>query len=254
MKPHRASGSGDVQEANKAFVNMSSVKKLESSSSQDDNCRAARRAFAQLMCARIFILNNLLQKMPLDTEAAVARQRWVLAQILPPRVEGGTDIFVTVLRSIRRGQTDILERIYSDTLTELKETKGDLFPSDTRLFVVIDEAQVAAEGEKGLQDYFRSRETANPRPILREIVDYYFDTLFCGVILAGTGLSVDIVKTAVSSISLKDIGPRPAVFVDAGSFGKNDPSHRSYIERYLSSDNDSDKRFLERVQYWLSGR
>ena len=46
-----------------------------------------------------------------------------------------------------------MNAIISDTLDELVQTKGDLFPSATNLFAVVDEAQVGAEG---LTDYFIS--------------------------------------------------------------------------------------------------
>jgi hypothetical protein len=68
-----------------------------------------------------------------DTKAVVARQRWVLAQILPPCEWDGSDIFVEVLRAVQRGDTDI-----SNTLDKIKSTNPDFFPRATRLFVVID--------------------------------------------------------------------------------------------------------------------
>ena len=251
------SGSGDIQEASRVFATMSTTKKLvepSSSADQEKNINAARRAFSQLLCARIFVLEKLLQKMPSNTTAAVARRRWVLAQILPPWYTQ-FDIFVTVLKVIRGGDTNVLDQIASDILKGLKERKPSLFPSAKNLFVVVDEAQVAAQGEKGLEYYFRSGDGANPRPILREIIKSLDESgTFSGVILSGTGLSLGIVNTALSSVSAKNIG-KHEVFVDTGCFGKEDPSHQSYINRYLKlSGNDSDRRLLERMQYWLSGR
>lgn len=118
--------------------------------------------------------------MPCDTTAAVARQRWVLAQISPPLDRAGSDIFVEVLRAIRGGgETNILEEIVSNTPGELD------FPHSMRLFAVIDEAQVAAQGEKGLEDHFRSEREANSPPILREIIRYFDGpAMFSGVIIA----------------------------------------------------------------------
>ena len=239
------------------FATMSTTKKLvepSSSADQEKNINAARRAFSQLLCARIFVLEKLLQKMPSNTTAAVARRRWVFAQILPPWYTQ-FDIFVTVLKVIRGGDTNVLDQIASDILKGLKERKPNLFPSAKNLFVVVDEAQVAAQGEKGLEYYFRSGDGANPRPILREIIKSLDESgTFSGVILSGTGLSLGIVNTALSSVSAKNIG-KHEVFVDTGCFGKEDPSHQSYINRYLKlSGNDSDRRLLERMQYWLSGR
>jgi hypothetical protein len=146
-----------------------------------------------------------------------------------------------------------LKEIIFNTLEELLSTKADLFPPDTGLFAVIDEAKVAVLGENGLEECFRSGGEPNPCPIVREIVKCFDGHAVCsGVILAGT-LS-DIVHNLLSAISGKSIGPRAGVFIDTGLFGKDDASHKSYIDRYLPSDTDSAKRFSERMQYWLSGR
>ena len=55
-----------------------------------------------LLCARIFILKQLVQSLPPLTDATTARRRWVLAQVLPPRLNfGRSDLFAIVLQSLR---------------------------------------------------------------------------------------------------------------------------------------------------------
>lgn len=214
-----------------------------------NNVAAAECVFAMLLCARIFILKRLVQNIPIHTDAAVARRRWVLAQVLPPCLED--DIFVTVLKAIRNADTPVLLAIVRDTLEDLALTRKDLFPSK-HLFVVIDEAQVAAGN---LHNYFRSNDQNNARSILREMhVFFTRSEFFVGIILSGTGLSMDVVKQAVGSVSAKP-GRTQEVFVNIGSFTENDSSQITYIKRYLMlSDSYSDQRLLQRMQYWLSDR
>jgi hypothetical protein len=59
--------------------------------------------------------------------------------------------------------------------------------------------------------------------------------MFSGVIIAETSLLLDIVHNALPSSSAKNIGPPARVFVDTGHFGKDDASHKFYIDRYLPS-------------------
>ena len=60
-----------------------------------------------LLCARVFVFKQLLNRIPLQTDVKTARRRWVLLQSLSGRYEFGNDIFVEVLMSLRRADTDI---------------------------------------------------------------------------------------------------------------------------------------------------
>lgn len=246
-----ASGANDIKEANAAFVSMTATNCLDSSSKPNDrqrNILAARRVYSQLLCARVFVLKTLLEKIPFGTTADSARRRWVLLQILPPFIQ--EDLFVTVLRAIRGGVTDILQNITSTMLNGLAKKCPNLFPRPTGLFAVVDEAQ---EAVKHLQSYFRSDNDLDPRPILREIVgSLEISGIFSGVILSGTGLSLPAVQRALSSSSAKS-GRRRHTFINTGCFTK--ASQEVYIKSYLTlSDSPSDQRLLERIQHWLIGR
>jgi hypothetical protein len=218
---------------------------------------AANRAFAMLLFARIFVMKQFVQCLPVDTEPMVARRRWVLAQVLPPRLgDIEPDLFVHLVQSVRAGRTEIMRSFYTSTITALTTTRPDLFPlrHATPIFVVIDEAQVAADDMK----FFPSTAGNNLRPILREMYSFFVTAqLFSGIILAGTGLSMSMVKDALGSVSAKQVGRRqPLVFTDTGRFRPHDPSQEAYIRQYLTlSDNViSDRRLLERMSYWFSGR
>ncbi len=219
-----------------------------------NNGPVTHRAFEMLLCARVFILKQLVQRLPVNTGVTVARRRWVFAQVLPPCLEHeDKDLFVKVLRSLRGATTDIMRDI---TRSSLRNITKYLFSmgSDTRLFVVIDEAQVAAE----YLDFFRSASGTERRPILREMVSFFQSSqIFKRIILSGTGLSMEMVKDAVGSLSAREVtNESQGVFTNVGRFTSEDSSQEVYISRYLnlSKDNVSDRRLLERMKYWFSGR
>ncbi|KAF8309783.1 hypothetical protein F5887DRAFT_1091838 [Amanita rubescens] len=252
----KPSGSNDFKIATQMLQNMSTWRKGESSQDHSNNAFATHRAFAMLLCARFFILNQFVQQLPPHTNVMDARRRWVLAQVLPPCLPSSADLFVEVLQALRRTETDILLKIISSLLKTITERK-DLFPMEIRtpLFIVIDKAQVAAEDLK----FFRSG-SGDLLPILREMVDFFLSrSFFKKIILSGTGLSTQLVKYApVRSVAAKQVpnGKVPLVFTDVGRFTRDDSSQETYIRRYLtlSNDNISDRRLLERMMYWFSGR
>ncbi|KAF8498457.1 hypothetical protein BU17DRAFT_72319 [Hysterangium stoloniferum] len=252
-----ASGSKDLEVATEEILPTLSTWDTGGSDGLQKNARAADRVFAMLLCARFFILKQFVQHIPVKTDATLARRRWVLAQVLPPISKfHGDDLFVTVLRTLQHVDTQTMRGIIASILMELTTEREDMFPDgdDTPLFVVIDEAQVAADN---LKEYFRSNTRTDMRPILREMYRFFLSTtIFTGFILSGTGLSMQMVKEAVGSTSAKnEPGRGSLVFTDIGRFTKDDSSQLDYIRRYLTlSDNYSDRRLLERMVYWFSGR
>ncbi len=223
-----------------------------------ENISAAHRTFAMMLCARFFILNQLVQHLPVNTDATVARRRWVLAQALPPSSGyDRDDLFVKVLLGLRGADTDVMLEIVRSSLHSIMTERTDLFPMgiNTPLFIVIDEAQVAGEYLK----FFRSESGTALRPIFREMVSFFQSTgIFDGIILSGTGLSMKRERKSYFAMSAKyaPCEGEPLVFTDVGRFMRNDSSQEAYIRRYLtlSDDNISDQRLLERMMYWFSGR
>ena len=226
-----------------------------SSEDLSENSSAAQRTFAMLLCARFFILEQLVQRFPANTNVMDARRRWVLAQVLPPW-RNTEDLFVIVLRGLRRAEAETMLDITRESLRRIKAKRTDVFPEEamTPFIVVIDEAQVAADCPK----FFRSA-SGERRPILREMVGLFQSSrFFTKIILSGTGLSMGMVKKAVGSLSAKRVlGETQEVFTNVGRFSGEDSSQQeAYIRRYLtlSSNDISDKRLLERMKYWFSGR
>ena len=196
--------------------------------STDHNVDAAHRAFSMLICARIFVLKCLLESMPPGTSTETARRRWVLIQVMPP--SHIKDIFVAVLESLRAAnKTDIMDfakTMLMDTNTRL----GQKILLAPELFAVVDEAQAAAEYLNGA---FRSTTTVptEDRPILHPFFSFLWNSeIFSGVILAGTGLSMKMVRTAVASQGGARMEYRqdPFVFVEVGRFMKNGKEHEAY--------------------------
>jgi len=126
----------------------------ESSGDIHKDIQAADRTFTMLLCARFIILKQLVQRLLVDTDAMVARRRWVLAQVLPAR-SGFSDLFAIVLQSLQHAGTGIMRQIIHSMVSFSANSTPDLFPGGvfTTFFVVIDDAQVAADH---LKEYFRS--------------------------------------------------------------------------------------------------
>ncbi|KAF8516724.1 hypothetical protein BU17DRAFT_92559 [Hysterangium stoloniferum] len=251
-----ASGSNDFNVATKMLQTMSTWNTGDSDG-HSKNAESADRVFAMLLFARVFVLKQLVKYLPLNTDATVARRRWVLAQALPPRSsQKGDDLFVTILQTIRHADTDIMITSINSMLNQFMNKRKDLFPVGfTPLFAVIDEAQVAADH---LKEYFRSDTGSDLRPILHEMYSFFLDSeIISGIIISGTGLSMEMVQNTAGSLSAKrtDRFARPLVFTDIGRFTRGDSAQEDYIRRYLTlSENDSDRLLLKRIMYWFSGR
>ena len=227
------------------------------------NAGAADRVFTMLLCARIFVLKRLLDRVPLQTDVKAvkaARRRWVLLQIFPPCWESGHDIFVEVFKSIRFADVDIMQQFIQTTINDLFGRMDILLEEGSNsvkapLFLVIDEAQVAADQFNG---YFRPETMGDYRPILRQVFKSFQGiSIFRGIIVVGTGLSAGMVTRTMHCVSAGTTGrlEEPVVFSDVGAFSQTGSSQDAYIRQYLTlSDNLSDRRLMERIQYWFRGR
>jgi hypothetical protein len=246
-----AFGSKDFEESMTMLQTMSTW----SEGNVSNNASVTHRALAILICARFFILKQLVQHLPLDVDIKAARRCWVLAQVLPPSLshEGG-DLFVNVVQGLRGARIETMLDIIHSLQAEIMTKRKDLFPQGkkTPISIVVDEVQMAANNLNFLPS---GSGTDNLRPILREVVSYCeSERTFDKIILSGTSLS-EKMERAVGSLSAKQ-NPGKRIFTDVGCFTTEDPSHENYISQYLNLDNNiiSDQRLLERMKYWFSGR
>jgi hypothetical protein len=248
----KTGGSRDFQAAITTLKSLSNWNQGTGTDRLNGNAVAADRIFAMLFCARAFILQQLVDLTPPFTDAKDVRRRWVLLQVLPPRIRLD-DIFVVIFRSIRAGHGAVMMEYVRDTINNL-QTRTELFPSNA-FFATFDEAQDAA---KCLTDSFPSTtEPLKSRSALHELYRFSLSAnIFDGMIISGTGLSMEIVEAAVSSISAKEMegSYHPRVFTDAGNFLQGE-SQEAYVRKHITlSDNLSDRRLLERIRHWFVGR
>ena len=129
---------------------------------QNQNTDIAQRVFAMLLCARFFVLQSLLKKLPPGADAMIARRRWVLLQVVPPFV-ADLDIFSSVLKRLLRADAAVMNEVTRTIFKNLPDIREDIFPSGEKLFVVVDEAQQAVEY---LKQSFPSATGSEKHPIL----------------------------------------------------------------------------------------
>ena len=255
-------GSKDLETAVKMLPSMRIWNANTSDKGIQKNQDAAKRVFAMLLCGRVFILDQFIRTLPVQTDVLEARRRWVLLQAMPARNSiSDCDIFEVLIGSLCNADTDTMLAFIRTTIFYLDSLRPDLFPlpawsTRTPYFAVIDEAQEAADH---YQEYFRSSTGTDLRPTLHELHGFFYSLRWIeGVILSGTGLSAQIAESSMRGTSARDTG-RPTdirLFTDTGHFLPHEPFHKNYVLRYLSLSNDniSDVRLLERILYWFSGR
>ena len=212
------------------------------------NVGVACHVFEMVLCARFFVLKHLLEHLPPDTDAVKARRRWVLIQAMPPYFEN-KDIFSIVLAKLHEADTDVLMKLTKSIYNDLPGiAENGIFPPGEQLFVVVDEAQEAFEY---LKESLPSTIGFEKRPVLHPFHAFLWNAgYFQGVILAGTGLPMRIVKKAVGSQTAK-LTEHPKVFVDVGRFKKGGVDQENYIRKYPPQ---LDRSVMDRVTYWFTGR
>ena len=256
----RVAGSMDFVTATQMMTEMSSWDECIEKTDDVVNpvkTNVARRAFEMLICARLFVLKHLLEKLPPGTDAKTARRRWVLIQAMPPSIRYPSDIFSIVLESLRCANSRDMADLIKSMLADMTKIIGEsIFPLNQQFFAVIDEAQVAAEY---MNESFRSLTTGiDARPVLHPFYRFLQDADFIkGTILAGTGLSMKMMKKAVNSrgAQLLEESRNPLIFYDVGLFSNPGTDHRAYLEKYLTfASTVPDSRLMQRILYWFSGR
>ena len=229
-------------------LTMKNMRDWDDTDGFNKNLEVATRVFEMVLCARFFVLKHLLEQLPAGTDAMTARRRWVLIQVMPPYFEN-RDIFSSILAKLRQAGTGVLVKLTKSIYNDLPAIAGgDIFPPGEQFFVVVDEAQQAVEY---LKHSFPSTTGSEKRPVLHPFYAFLLNTgYFQGAILAGTGLSMSMVKEAVGSQTAKLI-EHPKVFVDVGRFKKGDTDHENYIRKYLPALSEN---VVDRITYWFTGR
>jgi hypothetical protein len=130
-------------------------------------------------------------------------------------------------------------------------SRVDLFPDMKGFFMIIDEAQVAADGMRVFQGPSRKE-----RPLLYAFYEFLITTgfHFKGIIISGTGLSIEMMHETKVSMGKFRKWPNK-LFFETGLF-QEEEIHKTYLYRFLklSANNVSDQRLVERILRWFSGR
>lgn len=216
-----------------------------------------------------------------QADAQTYRQRWLLLQLQPSIVDpevwdvfddlssklaNTSDCFIntntkSLLSRVRKLCSKIPENGTSCLANGLSRTNASdtgmssaYDAGQTPIFCVLDEAQHAATQ---LNSAFRSDQNGAHRPILREIVKAWEGQSFgqgIFMVVAGTGISKDVVDQAMASAIMKD--SRYRWCSDTGAFDREEVQRR-YLEKYLPPTllrSTSGSRLLQRIWYWLHGR
>ncbi|KAF8970889.1 hypothetical protein BDZ97DRAFT_1694140 [Flammula alnicola] len=241
------------------------------------NREIASRVFRQIFLARLIIFNLFAQTMnhymntneEADEDPRLYKTRWLLLQLQPSfghpqfwdifdelssKLSGASDSFINtrtknLLTNVRSLCSNIKTR---DSSTAIQMSTSDTV--QTPLFCVLDEAQHAATQHSSS---FRSDHNGAHRPILREIVKAWESQSFgqgVFMVVAGTGISKDVVDQAMASAIMKD--SRYRWCSDTGAFDRKDVQ-RQYMQKYIPKSllqSEVGVRLLERVWYWLHGR
>ena len=219
--------------------------------------------------------NNHKKEEEGEDEMRVYKQRWLLLQLLPSFVHPQVwDVFHALSCKLSNASDSYVNVRSKDLLTRVRAlcsrspsfnstnptsagTARTLSTSDTAqtpLFCILDEAQHAATHHS---TSFRSDHSAAHRPVLREIVRAWEgQSVGHGVfmVVAGTGISKDVVDQAMASAIMKD--SRYRWCSDTGAFDEVEVQRR-YLVKYLPRsvlDTPAGRRLVERVWYWLHGR
>ncbi|KDR71862.1 hypothetical protein GALMADRAFT_281689 [Galerina marginata CBS 339.88] len=239
------------------------------------NREIAGRIFRRIFLARLIIFNlfaetmNDLVKRDEADDPHVYKARWLLLQLQPSFVHPQVwDIFDELSSKLSKATDSFINTktkallanarsLCSYAKTGVSTTPIQMSTSDTAqtpIFCVLDEAQHAATQHCSS---FRSDQNGAHRPILREIVKAWEGQSFgqgVFMIVAGTGISKDVVDQAMASAIMKD--SRYRWCSDTGAFDSRDVQQR-YLMKYLPPnllESDTGTRLVERVWYWLHGR
>ncbi|KAF9552856.1 hypothetical protein CPC08DRAFT_822630 [Agrocybe pediades] len=241
------------------------------------NREIASRIFRRIFLARLIIFNLFAETMTksikenggVAEDPRVYMARWLLLQLRPSFVHPQVwDIFDELSFKLSGAPDSFINSKTKSLLTNVRtlcsnissgssSTTSQMSTSDTAqtpLFCVLDEAQHAATQHN---TSFRSDQNNAHRPILREIVKAWEGQSFgqgVFMVVAGTGISKDVVDQAMASAIMKDSKYRWCS--DTGAFDCKEVQQR-YLQKYLPRrllQSDAGIRLLERVWYWLHGR
>ncbi|TCD67476.1 hypothetical protein EIP91_012337 [Steccherinum ochraceum] len=242
-----------IQESSRFTSNFAMAHGEDASRLVEANEDVAEHRIYQVMVARLQVFRCFLEVV-FTTEPALstddAKRLWALLQIAPMELLEGKDIFGSISEIYLSAEIVYLRRLAKTVSVDIER---QLPPDQGGIFIIIDEAQIAAK-QRGLRSHAESSKLTE-RPVLRQVVSTLHKTpLRHTLIVSGTALSKLDIEEALSSFGL-DNNPI-ATLSQSGSFSLMSTQSdyiRSYLpETYLSSP--PGQHLLVRAHRWLSGR
>ncbi|KAH9964718.1 hypothetical protein BGW80DRAFT_1347450 [Lactifluus volemus] len=185
------------------------------------------------------------------------KRDWLFFQILPDIHIGDTHPFIALIEKCLVGvSTSFLKEMLSEHRPF--EVLGPAFGHHGTFFYILDESQAAGENAKGLMGAFADANGANPRPVLRPIVQAWIVATPWSpdlkIIISGTGFSLSLIENVFNS----GLGRRPTweMVSTIGDFTDRE-IQRSYVARYIPPtflQSNSGTVLLSRMFKWLRGR
>ncbi|THU76564.1 hypothetical protein K435DRAFT_153141 [Dendrothele bispora CBS 962.96] len=237
------------------------------------NWNITERWFKCLLLARFILLEEFLNvaKSLNLVSGTILRRQWLLLQTQSYTILQD-DIFHSLTQKLGHSTfgittiDDALGQCWAEVSRQLKELEPD--SSEGHLFIVIDEAQDAAEHlrgafKSGIDSLASPYEDRQDRPVLRQLVHVLSHTLAdqedrdstCSgtFIVTGTGISTELLREATSSITYK-----PITFAEifrTGGFDRPE-GQTEYVSKYLGDfvTTEPGIRLLHRLWKWLQGR
>jgi hypothetical protein len=225
----------------------------------DNNEKIAFNRLSKVLLARWIVFRAFLA-VAMEQNAGNlpddVKRDWLLFQILPLVLIDDEHPFLALMNACLVGvSTEVLE----DLLDEFRPTTvlGSAFdPDRDTFFYVLDEAQVAGDLYKGA---FADGHATIPRPVLRPIICAWTSSTSPAikVIVSGTGFSLDLFRTVLTSGTGKDTDSSAwEVVHETGDFINRD-TQVSYISLYLPPtflSSSSGAGLTTRMYEWLRGR
>ena len=213
---------------------------------------AERRMF-QVIRARMLVFEYLwraIEQMYPSRDVNEFKIRWLFLQLCPSDVLR-EDVFTDLVDILKDAEDDYLMKRSGGLDKDLFKLQ-DSFRSLKDFVIVLDEAQVL--GEKLPRAFRSERDDATTRPVLRPIISALKTASSCPNVVAGTGLSIELVNEVITSAVGKPA--RFTLVTKTGAF--DDPERqRKYILRYMPrhiAESESGKEFLVRAWRWVRGR
>jgi hypothetical protein len=223
----------------------------------DRNEKIALRNVSKVFLTRWIVFDTFIQvarELNGGVLPADIQRDWLLFQILPITLDGN-GLFPNAVQCLAGISPKMLTALSAEF--SVKVLGSDFNYKDDSFYYVIDEAQAAGKKYMGA---FSDGDGKIKRPVLRPIIQKTMDSVqisgdIVKVIISGTGFSLELFKTIITSNTGKDSLMWDVVHTTGDFFDKE--TQLTYISRYLPPSfllSESGTYLQTRIYNWLRGR